>query len=120
MSFVTCPNCLAGYGAVQGECPTCGADVHGDGARVEFDRATRTAIQRLGGIFGGLLETPEGLLVWCSRGVCLVREEVGLAWHARTVGQVEDVRVGAEEVLLTVGGRRAELDLVDGSERAPR
>ena len=76
MELTTCPNCL-GLTAGSDACPICGADAEGLGAEVDFDAATRTAIQGLGGLFGGILETDEGdHVLWCSRGVCLVHREI--------------------------------------------
>jgi len=119
MEFLTCPNCLTVYGDVQSSCPACEADAEGEGARVTFDGATRTVIQGLGGLFGGILDGPApGLQVlWCSRGVALVTDDIGLAWRARIAGSVDDVRVDAEEVIVTAGGTRTALSLEDGSER---
>ncbi len=96
----------------------CGADAEGEGAEVQFDAETRSAIMRLGGLFGGILDGPNGArLLWCSRGVCLVEDHIGLAWRADAYGQVTDVSIGREEVLVTTaGGARTALSLEDGSE----
>ena len=117
MELKSCSNCLAVYGDIQDECPMCGADHDGDGAQIALDSATRTAIQRFGGIYGGILEGPGGShVLWCSRGVCLIEDRIGLAWGANAFGQVDDVSVGDEEIVVTAGGERRAFLVVDGSE----
>ena len=117
MELITCANCRSVYGDVQGQCPHCDADPEGEGAAVEFDGATRTAIASLGGVFGGILPGPdETYLLWCARGVCLFSELTGLVWHSPLYGRVEEAGFAAGAVRARVRGRAVELRLEDGLE----
>ena len=118
MDLFTCKNCLTVYGTSQDECPSCRADLDGDGAEVEFDSATRTAIAHLGGLYGGILRGPDDShLLWCARGVCLVDGAIGLAWSARAPGQVDDVKLTGDTVHVINAARSLVLDVADGNER---
>ena len=115
MELVRCPNCMAVYGDVQDECPHCRADRDGEGPDVEFDGTTRTAIQALGGVFGGILEAPEGRhLVWCERGVILFDDQAGLMWNSRVRGGVDGVTVRSDHAVVTTGHYRIPIGLEDG------
>ena len=117
MDFESCINCLNLYDSTQERCPLCGSDEEGKGAQPTFDHTTRSAIQRLGGLYGGILEGPAGEhVLWCARGVCLVNEVVGLAWQAKTAGTLDDVSVGTDRLRLTIKGHRVSLGLQDGLE----
>jgi len=116
MSLETCPNCLSVYSAIQGECAHCGADGTGRGAEVEFDTTARSAIQALGGLYGGILRGGVELhVLWCARGVCAFDEGAGLLWRS-DLGPVEDVSLRDEWVALRVRGKDVVLSLSDGSE----
>ena len=117
MDFESCINCLNLYDSSTERCPICGSDIEGRGAKPAFDHTTRSAIQRLGGIYGGILEGPDGAhVLWCAHGVCLVNSVVGLAWQTKTTSQLEDVSVKASSLELTVMGHRVSLGLEDGHE----
>ena len=106
---------MAVYGDVQEECPHCRADHEGEGPDVEFDGMTRTAIQALGGVYGGILEAPEGRhLIWCERGVCLYDELAGLMWNSRVRGGVDGVDVRADHAVVSTGSHRIPIGLGDG------
>ncbi len=99
MQLIRCPNCLSVYGDVQSACPACDADPEGVGAEVELDVTTRTAIARLGGVYGGILEAPGGRhLIWCETGVCLVENETGFRWHANLREQVDGLSFDEEAI----------------------
>lgn len=116
VELISCPNCLAVYGDVQGECPSCGADGHGEGAEHEFDGTTRAAIASLGGLYGGILECGPGVhLLWCEAGVCRVDELTGLVWKARVGRRVDALSHDEVSVRITSGGREVVLDLADGA-----
>ena len=116
MELLSCPNCLSVYGDVQDECPTCEARHDGSGAALELDGATRTVISSLGGVYGGIVPCPgEAHLIWCSRGVCLFESATGLRWKAAVRGQVEDVSVRSEDVLVRANGALTALHLEDGT-----
>ncbi len=117
MDFESCLNCLHPYDRSSGQCPLCGSDPEGLGAEPVFDHTTRSAIQRLGGLYGGILEGPAGALVlWCAQGVCLVNDTVGLAWQTKTTARLDDVSVRSDRLLLTIRGHRVALGLQDGLE----
>lgn len=117
MNYESCANCLNLYDPGQKRCPVCGSDDEGRGAEPTFDHTTRSAIQRLGGLFGGILEGPSGAhVLWCARGVCLVNEIVGLAWQTKTAGQLDDVSVRADHLRLSIRGHNVDLGLTDGLE----
>lgn len=116
MELLRCPNCQACYGDVQDECPGCGADHDGDGARLVFDATTRKALVHLGGLYGGILEQEgERFLLWCELGVCLYSEYDGCMWHAKTKNRVDDVRVADGFVSLSTSAGSRTLDMSDGS-----
>ena len=117
MDFESCINCLNLYDSAQERCPLCGSDEQGKGAQPTFDHTTRSAIQRLGGLYGGILEGPSGEhVLWCARGVCLVNEVVGLAWQTKTTAPLDDVSVGKDRLQLTIKGYKLALGLHDGQE----
>lgn len=117
MDYESCINCLNLYDSATERCPVCGADEDGRGAEPVFDHTTRSAIQRLGGLYGGILEGPAGEhVLWCAHGVCLVNEVVGLAWQAKTTAPLDDVSVGEDRLRLTIQGHRVVLGLQDGLE----
>ena len=122
MELVTCANCRSVYGDLQDECPHCGADHSGEGAEVEFDGATRTAIASLGGVFGGILSGPylagtgSTHALWCARGVCLYSETCGLLWFTAVRGKVEELSVRQETLEVIASGRSVTLLAEDGSE----
>lgn len=116
MELLRCPNCQACYGDVQDACPGCDADHEGHGARVEFDGTTRKALQRLGGLYGGILEQDDGsFLLWCELGVCLYTDEAGCVWQVKTVSRVDDVSVRSGFVRVQTSGGHRVLDFADGS-----
>lgn len=116
MELLTCPNCRAVYGDAHERCPTCEADHHGAGGRVELDTTARAAVARHGGIFGGVLEAGESdFLLWCAKGVCLYSDEAGLVWDRGTGRRVDGVQLDAERVRLSCGGAEILLDRRDGS-----
>jgi hypothetical protein len=117
MELLSCPNCLTVYGDVQEECPTCGARPDGSGADLELDVATRTAISSLGGVYGGIVSCPDDAhLFWCSRGVCVVEDALGLRWSTAVPGRVVDVSVESEEVRVRTDRALTALHLADGTE----
>lgn len=115
MDLITCPNCISAYVAVQDRCPNCDADHEGEGARLELDAETRTAVARHGGLFGGILDVDlDRHLLWCTRGVCLYSDEIGLAWHQGFGSSIDAVHVAEEVVRVSMGPREATLGLGDG------
>ncbi len=94
----------------------------GEGADIEFDGATRTAIASLGGVYGGILSGP--LLpgtgathaLWCARGVCLYSELAGLVWSTPLAARVEEVSVREATIEVIASGRPVTLSAEDGSE----
>ena len=117
MDFESCINCLNLFDNSQEHCPVCGSDEDGKGASPQFDHTTRSAIQRLGGLYGGILEGPDGAhILWCAQGVCLVNSVVGLAWQTKTTSQLQDVSIGTDQLLLTVQGFKVSLGMQDGLE----
>lgn len=117
MDLFTCPNCNSVYSDVQDSCPACEADRDGRGGRLELDTTSRSAVARLGGLFGGILDAgAETHVLWCARGVCAVSAEVGLVWSRKTRSRVEDVRLVADAVVVTAGGGERRLRLADGEE----
>lgn len=117
MELHTCPNCFTLYGDAQSRCPSCEADRDGEGARVDFDAETRSAVLQLGGLFGGILDVDDGThVLWCATGVCLLCDESGLAWHSPFPGRVEAVDVVPDGIRVQAGRRRTVLALEDGAE----
>ncbi|HED65667.1 MAG TPA: hypothetical protein ENJ09_08950 [Planctomycetes bacterium] len=118
MSFSVCPNCLGLHTSSEPRCPICGADEEGLRAEHPFGAETRSAIQELGGLFGGILDGPEAdtMVLWCSHGVVLVDRGVGLRWRARVSTRIGDVRVRRDVIELVFPGAVIRLDPSDGSE----
>jgi hypothetical protein len=117
MELVRCPNCLAVYGDVQENCPTCHADHSGQGAEIEFDAEVRSALNSLGGIYGGILEGPPGpWVLWCERGICLVEAAGFLLWKTRIQNKVENVVLEHDRVRITTPLGEVHLDLAEGYE----
>ncbi len=113
MELVSCPNCLAVFGSVQDRCPHCGADLDGEGARVDFDGTTRRAIGALGGLYGGILRASDAYVLWCKNGVCMFDDSAGLLWEVR-LGPVDDVRVESARIVARVRGTEVELHPEEG------
>lgn len=115
MELLTCANCASVYGDTHERCPGCDADHEGEGARLALDVTARAAVARLGGLYGGILESGEQFLLWCARGVCLWSAHSGLVWERALGGRVDDVQLGQSTVRVARGERTLLLQRTDGS-----
>jgi len=113
--LITCANCLSVFADVHELCPCCDADREGEGARLPIEGATRSAVRRLGGLHGGILDVGGGRsLLWCERGVCLHSDEIGHVWDRAVSGRADEVRFGESRVHLRVGAAQLSLELATG------
>ena len=113
--LITCPNCLTVFVDVHELCPCCDADREGEGACLPIEGATRSAVYRLGGLHGGILEVGDGRsLLWCERGVCLHSDEIGHVWDRMLSGRADEVRFDETCVHVRVGAAQLSLELATG------